>query len=191
MFDADAFAILHVALLLGFLGVTSLLMLMTVTNRLRLRRVLLSWRTGRAFGLPLLPLGFILLILGLLGYALLTGRSLMPVMFTGYLVGGVFWFVSALLASTIVVSDYGLILNVNYAERVVAWGQVTDYFACDRDNACSFVFFYVNGSGARQRLELTVPPAQREAFKQVVGSKLDARFDFSVQQAYGKKALER
>ena len=53
-----------------------------------------------------------------------------------------------------------------------------------------YAFFYLDPADVRRRLELTVPRSQRAAFQQIVREKLDARFELSAQQVYGKKALE-
>ncbi len=191
MFAAsDVFLSLHLALLIGFVSVTSLLMLVTVTNRLRLRRVLVSWRAGRLFGLPVWPVLFLSVVLLFIGYALAMGHALDLSIFAGYLLGGLFWFASALLSATVVVSDYGVLQNVNHAARAIAWGQVVDYFEYARGKQKGYVFFYVDGSGGRRRLELPVPALHRQRFDAIVAAKLDARFDFSMQQTYGKKTLE-
>ncbi len=52
------------------------------------------------------------------------------------------------------------------------------------------MFFYLDPTDVRRRLELTVPRSHRAAFQDVVREKLDARFDLSAHQVYGKKALE-
>ena len=72
----------------------------------------------------------------------------------------------------------------------MAWGQVVDYFDDNTVFPACYVFFYLDPTDARRRLELKVPRSQRAAFQQIVREKLDARFDLSVQQVYGKKALE-
>ena len=187
---SDAFKLAHLVLLLGLIGAASLLLLVTVTNRLRLRRVLLSWRTGRLFGFPLWPSLFLAGMAGLTGYALGSGQLLDASLLAGYLAGGVCWFVAAWLTSSIVVTEYGFLRNVNCADQSVAWGQVVDYFEFATERRRGFVFFYMNGHGERCRLELPVPAGHYDAFREAVSRKLDARFEFAAQQAYGKKALE-
>lgn len=187
---SDVFITLQLILLLGFIGVTSLLMLVTVTNRMRLRRVVRSWRTGRLFGFPLWPAAFLLLVLLFSLYAVAAEHVLHATTLAGYLVGGAFWMVAALLSCTVNVTEYGLILNVNRVDQAVAWGQVVDYFEFEREKGHAYVFFYLDGSGVRRRLELTVPATLVDSFRDIVSAKLDARFEFSAQQLYGKKALE-
>ncbi|GIV60115.1 hypothetical protein GQ464_009270 [Rhodocaloribacter litoris] len=184
------FATLHILLLCGFIGVTSMLMLINVMSRLRVRHVLLAWRTGRFWGLPLWPLGFMAFVGGSMVYTDLTGHVIAPGIFAGYLVGGIFWFTGVFFASTFLVTEAGLIGGVGRARRAVAWVQIADYFeAEDRGKRC-FVFLYVDERGRRGRLEVPVPDAHQEAFRRIVRAKIDARIEYRVQQAYGKKALE-
>jgi hypothetical protein len=186
----DLLVTVHLVLLLGFIGVTSLLMLVTVTNRLRLRRVLVSWRTGGMLGLPLWPVVFLAAVLFFLAFGALGGHGVSPTLLLGYLVGGSFWLVSSILSSTVIVSDYGLIRNVNCADRAVSWGQVVDYFEFSGGKKRGYVFFYADGSGTRRRLALQVPQAHRRRVQAILSGKLDTRFEFSAQQVFGKKALE-
>ncbi len=185
MFDT-----LHMILLIGFIGVTSLLMLITVANRLRMRRVLLSWRTGYFFGLPLWPMAFLAVVALLWGYSLASGQPTPSGVFAGYLTGGVFWFIAILLANALVVTEVGIVQSMKRPRRMLAWGQVVDYFEVPRGDGHLYVFFFEDGAGVRRRFELKVPASRRDRFHRIVRAKIDARMDFGVQQAYGKKALE-
>lgn len=188
--ESDLLITVHLLLLVGFVGITSLLLLVTVTNRLRLRRVLLSWPSGKFFGLPIWPVVFLAAVVFLFTYSIFSGHSFSPAVFAGYITGGVFWLISSFLSSTKVISEYGIILNTNCADRAIAWGQVVDYFRFSNENNSGYVFFYSDGNSGRQRLDLVVPPACAKRFQEIVSAKLDTRFDFAVQQAFGKKALE-
>ncbi len=187
---ADLFLSIHLVLLLGFIGVTSVLMLVTLTNRLRLRRVALTWRAGPWRGLPVWPVLFLLAILGLLLAAVTAGRPVDESIFLGYFLGGLFWLVSAVYSTSVVVTDYGVVTNVNYAEQAVAWGQIVDYFSFSSPGREGYVFIYVDAGGSRHRLELIVPPEQHKRFQAIMSSRLDARFEYTYQQLYGKEALE-
>jgi hypothetical protein len=188
--ESDLLLSIHLALLFGFAAVTSLLMIVTIANRLRLRRVLTGWPAGRLFGFPVWPSVFLVLVLGLLAYSILSGHGVAPAIFAGYLVGGAFWFVSAYFSSFIIISDYGIILNSNQAGRAIAWGQIIDYFEFTRGKKRGYVFFFSDGECGRKRLELTVPDVRRREVREIVAAKLDARFEFDLQRTYGKKALE-
>ncbi len=187
---ADILATLHLILQVGFISVTVLLLFVTVVNRLRVRHVLPAWRTGKLLGLPLWPTVFLVAVLLFFSGALAMGQALAWTMVVGYLVGGVFWFAASLLSTSVLVTEFGLIYHPNRAGHAVAWGQVVDYFDNDTVLPARYVFFYLDPTDVRRRLELTVPRSQRVAFQQIVREKLDARFDLSAQQVYGKKALE-
>ncbi len=187
---ADILATLHLILQVGFISVTVLLLFVTVVNRLRVRHVLLAWRTGKLLGLPLWPTVFLVAVLLFFSGALAMGQALAWTMVVGYLVGGVFWFAASLLSTSVLVTEFGLIYHPNRAGHAVAWGQVVDYFDDNTVLPARYVFFYLDPTDARRRLELKVPRSQRAAFQQIVREKLDVRFDLSVQQVYGKKALE-
>ncbi len=184
------FDVLHIILLIGFIGVTALLMLLTVANRLRMERVLLSWRTGRFFGLPIWPMTFLGTVALLWGYAWTTGTAASSGVFAGYLLGGACWFFAILLANTLVVTEVGIVRTMRHPGRMLAWGQVVDYFEVSNGDHHHYVFFYEDGAGVRRRFELKVPARRRDRFHRIVRAKIDARMDFGVQQAYGKKALE-
>ncbi len=185
---ADVLPPLNLVLQTGFLAVTLLLLLVTAINRMRVRRVLLSWRRGRLLGLPPWPTTFLAAVLLFLGGSLATGQPL-P-FFAGYLVGGVFWLAAGLLSASVLVTEYGLVQNANRAEQAVAWGQVVDYFEAAAGRRHRFVFFYLDPTDTRRRLELTVPKAHRADFCRIIRDKVDVRFDLSAQQVYGNKALE-
>lgn len=187
---APVFETLHQLLVGGFVGVTALLLAVTVTNRLRTKHVILSWHSGPLFGLPRWPSLFLGLLLAFFVFALLTQSNVPILIFGGYLLGGVFWFSAALLASTFHVTQHGLVHQINRAGSAIAWGQVVDYFVAAKDKEQRYVFFYLDETGTRRRLELRVPAAYHEVFNNIVSAHLDARFDFAMQQAYGKKALE-
>ena len=187
---ADVLATLHLILQVGFISVTVLLLFVTVVNRMRVRHVVLSWRTGQLLGLPVWPTVFLVAALFFLGGALVLEQPLPWTMVVGYLIGGLFWFAASLLSTSVLVTEFGLIYHPNRAGHAVAWGQVVDYFDDNTEVPARYVFFYLDPADARRRLEMKVPRSQREAFQQVVREKLDARFDLSAQQVYGKKALE-
>ena len=75
-------------------------------------------------------------------------------------------------------------------DRAVAWSQVVDYFEMAQGNQQRFVFFYLDHTDTRRRLELSVPRSRYAPFARLVREKIDARFNRSAQQVYGKKALE-
>ena len=183
----------HTVLLVLFIGITALLTVATGLNRLRIRRVVFSWGAGRLWGLPLTPTLFLAIVLPVFIYGLVSGKFppyLSLAMLSGYLLGGVFWYVAALISNAIVITDFGIIRNVNRIGKAVAWGQIVDYVHQCTKNRQRYVFFYMDKQGEKCRLEVTVPQAYRERFDQIVESKLDARFNFSVEQAYGRTTMK-
>ncbi len=183
---------LHQVLLVLFVGTTMLLMLATFINRLRIRRILFTWCAGRLFGLPIAPTLFLLVVTPLLIYSIMAGHAqphTHPLLLAGYVAGGLFWYIAALLSNSVVVTDYGIIRNVNRIGQAVAWGQIVDYFCCDPKTPGRYVFFYMDKQNEKKRLGITVPRAHHERFRQLVETKLDARFNFSMEQTYGKTAL--
>jgi len=190
MSAAAVLATLHLILQVGFISVTMLLLIVTVMNRMRVRRVLLSWRTGKLLGLPLWPTLFLGAVLLFFAGAMALGQALPLKLVAGYFVGGVFWFVAGLLSSSVLVTEHGVIHHPNRAGHAVAWEQVVDYFETPSARKPCYVFFYLDRAETRRRLELVIPRSQRAEFGRLVAEKLDARFELAAQQVYGKKALE-
>ena len=186
---ADVLATLHLIVQVGFVSVTCLLLIVTVMNRMRVRHVRLSWRTGRLLGFPLWPTVFLGAMLLFFVGALVIAQAFPLKMVAGYVVGGLLWFASSLLSASVLVTEHGLIYHPNRAGHAVAWEQVTDYFKTTAGRTCYYVLFYLDATDTRRRLEVNPPQAQHAAFAQIMAEKL-ARFDLSAHQVYGKKALE-
>ena len=190
MIDADVLRIVHLILEIGFLFVTFLLLAVTVVNRMRVRQVLLTWRHGAPFGVPLWPTVFLVTVFGFFGSALLMGWPLSVWVLAGYLVGGACWLAAGVLSASVLVTEHGIVQSANRADQAVAWRQMVDYFEQPAGHYAVYVFFYLDASDRRCRLELVVPASQQAAFRRLVREKLDARFDLSAQQVYGKSAME-
>ena len=185
----EFFHTLHTLLVFGFIGVTSLFMLVSLTNRIRLSRVLVHWASGRLWGLPVWPVLFLGLVAALAVASWMLGHGFQA-MFLGYLLGGVFWLLAVRTASSVMVTHRCIIRNVNRTDEAVFWGQMVDYFEIAQGRWQRYVFFYQDHQGARHRLEVKVPLRYREQFSEIVHTKLDERFEFSTQRGYGKEALE-
>ncbi|MDX1548549.1 MAG: hypothetical protein R3247_16250 [Rhodothermales bacterium] len=183
---ANVIATLHLILQVGFLGVTFLLLVVMVANRLRVRRVRMAWRRGPLFGLPAWPSAFLAAVLVFAAGVFLAGHPVPMTLLAGYLIGGAFWFGAGWLAASVLVTEYGLVLQARCDDRAVAWEQIVDYF----EAGPHVVFFYRDAAGRRRRIELPVPKRCRTAFRRLVREKLDARFERTAQQVYGKKTLE-
>ncbi len=183
MNTAHLLGIVHLALLAAFVGVASLSMLLTVISHLRVRRMLLSWQGGRWYGIPVGPACFLGATLIGLGYVVMQGQPVRPSVLVGYPAGGAFWLVAAYLARSVVVTEYGIIHDINRISQAVAWSQIVDYFTVDADRGVRYVFFYTEDGGSRRhRLEITVPSSRADAFHRLVDAKLDARFAFTTRE---------
>lgn len=188
---AELLSVLHLVLLAAFVGIASLSMLLTLISHMRVRRLLLAWRGGRFYGLPLGPACFLLVAFGGLIYALAEGHAIRPSVLIGYPAGGAFWLVAAYLARSVIVTEYGIIHDVNRMGQAVAWRQIADYFTVRTKRGVRYVFFYTEDDRRHQeRLEVTVPAARAEAFRHIVASKLKARFAFPLTETTDQKTLE-
>lgn len=182
---------LHLALLAAFVGIASLSMLLTLISHLQVRRLLLSWRGGRFYGVPLGPTCFLLVALGGLTYALVQGHPVRPSVLIGYPAGGAFWLVAAYLARSVIVTEYGVIHDVNRVSQAVAWRQIVDYFTVDAKRGVHYVFFYTEKDRReRYRLEVAVPAPYADAFERIVEAKLEDRFVPSMKETPDQKTFE-
>lgn len=188
---ADLISTIHMMALSAFVGGTSVAMLVAVISRLRIRRSLLTWRSGPLTPVPLGPSLFLLLVAAGLIHAWGTGRSVPLAVLLGYPAGGVFWFVATWLLQTVVVTEYGVMHDLSRPNRAVAWGQVFDYFMVTRSGQHYFVFVYRGADGTPHRVDLRVPEARVEALHEIVRRKLDSRFAFSVKQSYKGEVIDR
>lgn len=182
----NIFVAVHLLLLVLFCIATTLLLVVTVVNRMRVRRVLQTWRNAPLRGLPLWPTLFMVIAGLLFVYAAVTNHAVHSLIVGSYLTGGLAWWLASYLASAVIVTEFGLVQHVNCQGQAIAWGQVVDYFAQTERNGERYVFFYLDAWGNRQRLEVEVPRQAHFEFAHTVTTKLDARFNYATQQAYGK-----
>lgn len=179
--------LIHLVLLVGLLKVTAILLVVAVVNRMRVKDTVVNWQTGRLWGValwPMLYLGtvFVTAVASLLGYTSLhIGFS------AGYAVAGVFWLLAAQIYVSTLITERGIIRNVNRATQTLAWGQIVDYCEQRTLDHITYIFFFLDPHGARQRFELHVPKHKLHAFKQLVERKVDARFTFEIEQHYAKR----
>lgn len=187
--DADVLDTVHHLVLAAFVCVTFLLFTVSLINRLRIQQVRLVWYTGRVFGWPAPPLAFLALMGSLMGFNAYAGEPVAWSVLAGYVAGGLFWLAAGLLSTCVLATAHGIVAHVGGTTRVVAWGQIVDYFDASDEKVQRYVFFYLD-DGTRRRLELTVPDGSRDAFRCLVREKLDARFEYAMQQVYGSEKLE-
>lgn len=176
--------------LCGFVGTASTLMLVTVINWMRVQGVQQAWRRGALYGWPAAPLAFLALCAALVAAAAWNGRSLEAVIVAGYACGGAFWLVSAALTRTVLVTRRGVVRHVNRPSQAFSWARVADYVCRDAGGGAQQYVFFVQEGGARRRVEVRVPAAQRAAFQATVEATLDVRFERSLHAVYGREAME-
>ncbi|GAB5518971.1 MAG: hypothetical protein RhofKO_12220 [Rhodothermales bacterium] len=177
----------YIILLFTFLGVTSALLIATVTTRIRLRHVRMQWPTGVLFGFPLGPSAFMSVIaLSLVFIALERppGEAIVPL---GYLVGGSFWLLAVRLGKATVITDTTIYRTLNDTSTSLAWITIVDYAVQETPKEDRYVFFYRNGRGLRLRYELRVPKAKSAAFREVVDERLANRFMYEPATPSGKQ----
>ena len=160
--------------------------LVAVVCRLRIRRPLLAVRTGPLGGLPLIPLLFLCAVAIGLTAAWAASYAVHPILALGYPTIGGLWLVTLWSIQPTVVTEYGLVPDVQRMERAVPWGRIVDYsISRGTDDSAHFIFFYRNGAKAPPaRMDVHVPEAQCTLFMHIVQRKLDARFDVALQKAY-------
>ena len=169
--------LLQIALLAAFLGVTGLFLLLSVVNRRRLSGVLVSFPVGPVFGLPLRPIAFVVVLLGILFAAVLAGASVSPFLVAGYVVGAALWGTATYLSTSIFVFDFGLVRGLMDRDAYLPWSWVEDYFCHDGNRrVIPYVFLYRDENGRQRRFELRVPRSHLVEFSEVVDDILESRF---------------
>ncbi|WP_232802866.1 hypothetical protein [Gracilimonas amylolytica] len=165
-----------------FFAVASTLMAgYSLQNKLRLRKVRLSWRSGKLKGYPLFATVFLVLTLTLVSIVVVNGYSTRYGILFAYLWIGCMWFVSSYLASKYYITDYGIVKNINDPSQTIPWFQILDYVERDGKKGKEYLFSYseMNKSirEGYQQLKLFVPFRQHEAVKKIVSLKLENKLE--------------
>lgn len=181
---------LHIVLVISFIGVTALLLGMTLLHRFRIRGIRMTWHSGGVNSIPVWPTLFMGLVIVFLVYAQNTVPVISMTVFTGYFVGGALWFMAVALSSSVVITEYGLIPEAGRSAEAVGWGQISDYFEVDEGKRTHFAFMYQDFMGERKRLDLFVPVQDAERFRILVRSKLEVSTDHPAYRITSRKALE-
>lgn len=187
-------SLVHSALVLSFMAVTGLLMLVSAIKRSRLRKVKMSWGSGRFYGLPLIPTLFLTAVVGLIGIEVATDGSGTPfgwIILLGYLAGGLFWYIGAVLAAAVVVTDWGVSRRRRGKAETLPWHEVTDYLEKEPERRTTFVFFRIDERGKKQRFEIEVPSSRLTSFRELVEAKLDARYNYHIRRPAGRWAMKQ
>lgn len=118
--------LLLLTLLLFCLG-SSMMTLVTLTNAVRLRNVLISWRSGQVLGLPAFPSFFLTTSLLLFGLAWAQGFSQYFLICGAYVFIALNWFVSSYFMSKRYITDHGVVKNINDPSQTISWTRIQDF----------------------------------------------------------------
>lgn len=169
-----------VVLVLFTIGAT-ILTFITMSNVLRLRNVILTWKAGRLIGYPLFASLFLAFSLTLFALSIYFHRFDHLGIFACYGWAGINWFISSYLMSKRYITDHGIVKNINDPSQTVAWHRVNDFVERENKDSVSYTFFYtlddeLTGQTKSIRLELIVPQGQRKLFTKILNYKLNRRF---------------
>lgn len=160
-------------------------MVAAVLRRLCIRRPLVVVQPHAHAGVPLSPLLFLGGVSIAFASAWTASYTLHPIVWAGYPAIGVCWWIALWSVQPTIVTEYGIVPDVQQMETAVPWGRVADYTVVHRDDGgARFIFFYRDAEAASARIDVAVSAAQYEALARVVAQKLDARFLMAVQRAY-------
>lgn len=153
----------------------------SLQNKLRLRKVRLSWRSGKLMGYPLFATVFLGLISALALILVSLGQVERTLIFGAYLWIGLMWFISSYLASKYYITDYGIVKNINEPSQTIPWFQVLDYLERPAKNGIEYLFTYSEldkslTEGYKQ-LKVFVPDHKYEGVKKIVSLKLENKFE--------------
>lgn len=187
-------ATVHLVTLAFFTLGTTMLMIVTMSNAMRLRNVRISWKSGKLFGYPIFSSVFLLFTLFLTVLTVYRELNHYSVAMMCYNWIGLNWFVSSLLTSKRFITDHGIVKNINDPSQTVAWNRIMDYVERNDGKNQSIAFFYpdyLSGERTRSiRLELEVPEDKRDAFNHIIHNKLGRRFQLSEMEISGIKQLK-
>ena len=171
---------IHLFILALFTLGTTVLMMVTLSNALRLRNVEISWKSGKLFGYPLFSTVFLVFSVGVTGLVVAGQHHAYLVPAVCYNWIGANWLITSFLMSKRFVTDHGIVKNVNDPSQTVAWSRILDYVEVNNGRSKSYAFFYPETAPDSQtrtiRLELEVPQDKRVSFSGILRKKLDRRF---------------
>lgn len=167
---------LLILLVATFTMASTILASATLFNKIRLRNVRMSWKSGKLNGYPLFSTLFLLFSLGLFGLAFYEGSTRHWIAFLLYfwMSGG--WFATSYLASKHYITDNGIVKNINDPSQSVHWYQVRDYLEQDSGKYRKYIFLYREDETEQEtnfiRLELQVPKKLHKEFQKLIVHKL-------------------
>ncbi|WP_421773634.1 hypothetical protein [Gracilimonas sp.] len=150
-------------------------------NKLRLRKVRLSWRAGKLQGYPLFATVFLGIVMGLSAIVVFTGDIARFPIFFAYVWIGTMWFISSYLASKYYITDYGIVKNINEPSQTIPWFQILDYVERPEKNGVEYLFNYSEMDKSLiegyKQLKLFVPRNRYKAVKKIVSLKLENKIE--------------
>lgn len=170
--------------MLCFFTLTStVIMLMTLVNVLRLKNIRLTWKGGKFWGYPLFSTLFLAFIIGVSVVAVNKTDTASIKMLVSYFVLGSTWLCTSYFMTKCYITDHGIVKNINDTSQTLAWHQVRDFVEYEKEGKTIFVFFYmINNKNADNRsivrLDITIPYNKLRAFRRIVTYKLGRRFDY-------------
>lgn len=171
---------IHLIVLVLFTFSTTILMMVTVSNAIRLRNVEISWKSGKLFGYPLFATLFLLFTFTLTFHVYFYQLNAHYIAVMCYNWIGMTWFVTSYLTSKRFVTDHGIVKNINDPSQTVAWSRIMDYVKRNNGKGQTCVFFYPDTFHGKRpqniRLELDIPADKKQAFEHVLQKKLGKRF---------------
>lgn len=188
-FLRDIFQVLQILLLFGFLGLTSLVFVVTLLNRSNVRNLLLVVHRGRLRGLPIVPTVFLAVVTALFVAALVRSQPSFALLYVGYMIGGALWLGSQYIARATYVTRYGLLKTLGASSRV-AWSQIHDCFDVKTKRGRIFVLLYFDALGVRRRHELFVPASKIRTFERILDRHIYWNADYASTAIVDYKALE-
>lgn len=153
----------------------------SVSNKLRLRKIRLSWRSGKAGGYPLFATLFLclMLVLGSVVFGIKDTTKYPIFICYGWI--GCMWFISSYLASKHYITDYGIVKNINEPSQTIPWFQILDFVEQDSDSGARYIFTYSELDKSLKdgfnQLKIQVPNSKKNAFEKIVSLKLKSRFE--------------
>ena len=176
---------IHIVLLAVFVLVTTLLVVMAVINRLRVRDVCITWSGHGSIKDMQWPGLLLFSVIGLVVYTGLSSNPQYLYLALGYITGGLCWFSAIRISSTTLITDFAVIRNTSRKGNVLGWNQITDFFVRESASSVCYVFFYREMDGTQARFELTVPRSSHDVFKKMVCRRVEKKALPVHQRAYG------
>ena len=187
-------ATVHLVILALVTLATTMIMMVTASNALRLRHVEITWKSGKLLGFPLFSTIFLVVTITL--SALVYAQQLyhLTVAMFCYNWIGLTWFVTSYLMSKRYVTDHGIVKNINDPSQTVAWNRIMDYVERNNGKSLKYIFFYpehVPGERTHSiRLELDIPAGKRILFSHILQKKLGRRFSLGEFESTGIEQLK-